>query len=216
MLFILMARSALVDKDQALTVALLVFWRQGYEATPVIDLAAAMHLNRAGLYKAFGSKHELFISALRYYQQELHDQLREVSTDVGATVLARVRRMLQLTVKIPAVRSLPKGCFLLKAGCELLPQDTEVQIVVNQSRQFLESLLSCLLQEGQQTGELRDNISPRAQAHFVGIALAGLHVTRQLHAKRERLHDAVELTLLALVKEPGTASPLGDPGSTMP
>ena len=201
-----MARSAVVDKNQALTAALLVFWQQGYEATPVIALAVAMRLNRAGLYKAFGSKHELFISALRHYQQALHDQLRELSAEAGATVLARVRRILQLTVKISAVRPLPKGCFLVKAGSELLPQDTEVQAVVNESQQFLESLLVPLLQEGQQTGELQNFLSPRAQANFVHSILAGLHVTRQLYADSSRVDDAIEMTLLALAKEPGMAS----------
>ncbi|MGI4742578.1 MAG: TetR/AcrR family transcriptional regulator [Janthinobacterium lividum] len=122
-----MARSALVGKDQVLRDALLVFWRQGYEATAVLDLSVAMGLDWAGLYKAFGSKHELFILALRCYQQALHGQLLALSADADATVLTRVRRMLELRVNIPTVRSPPKGCFLFKAGSELLPQDAQVQ-----------------------------------------------------------------------------------------
>jgi len=93
-----------------------------------------MRFNGDGLYKAFGSKHELFISALRHYQQMLHGQLREVSADTNATVLARACRIPQLIVRIPSVRPLPKGCFLLKVGSELLPQDFEVQAVVNESQ----------------------------------------------------------------------------------
>jgi AcrR family transcriptional regulator len=93
-----------------------------------------MRFNRAGLYKAFGSKHELFSSALHHYQQALHGQLREVSAYTNATVLERACRIPQLTVRIPSVRPLPKGCFLLKAGSELLPQDFEVQAVINESQ----------------------------------------------------------------------------------
>jgi TetR/AcrR family transcriptional repressor of nem operon len=195
-----MARSANVDKDQALKAALLVFWRQGYEVTSIIDLAAAMRLNRVGLYKAFGNKHELFILALRYYQQELHGQLLALSDDTDATVLTRVRRMLKLRVTIPTVRSLPKGCFILKAGSELLPQNTGVQVVVDESQKFLESLLVSLLREGQQVGEVRTSTSPQAQAHFVASVLTALHVTRQLHSKSALLSDTIELTLLALAK----------------
>ena len=197
-----MARSANVDKDQALKAALLVFWRQGYEATPIIDLAAAMRLNRVGLYKAFGSKYELFMLALRYYQQELHGQLLEIRADVDATVLVRVRRVLKLIITIPAVRSLPKGCFILKAGSELLPQDAGVKAVVDESQKFLESLLITLLREGQQAGEVRTSASPRAQARFVASVLTGLHVTRQLHPKSALLGDTIELTLVALAKQP--------------
>lgn len=49
-----MARYANADKDQALKATGRVC-----EATLSIDLAAAIHLNRVGLYKAFSSKHEL-------------------------------------------------------------------------------------------------------------------------------------------------------------
>lgn len=197
-----MARSAIVDKDRALKAALLIFWQQGYEATPVIDLAVAMRLNRTGLYKAFGSKYELFILALRYYQQELHGQLLELSAKADATVLVRVRRMLELTVAIPTVRLRPKGCFLLKAGSELLPQDTQVQAVVDESQQFLQALLVTLLQQGQQTGEVRVSASPRVQAHFLSSVMAGLRVKSQLHTN-PALRDTIELTLLALAKEQG-------------
>jgi len=117
-----MARTAQVDETRALQAALLAFWRLGYEATPMVELMVKMHLNRTRIYELFGSKHELFILALRYYQQELHRQLSAVSTDANETVLVRVRRVLELTVTIPNVHPLPQGCFLVKAGSELLPQ----------------------------------------------------------------------------------------------
>ena len=117
-----MARTAQVDETRALQAALLAFWRLGYEATPMVEMMVKMHLNRTRIYELFGSKHELFILALRYYQQELHRQLSAVSTDANETVLVRVRRVLELTVTIPNVHPLPQGCFLVKAGSELLPQ----------------------------------------------------------------------------------------------
>jgi len=198
-----MARFVIIDKDRALQAARLVFWRQGYKATPVIDLAVTMRLNRAGLYKAFGSKHQLFIQVLRQYQQELHSQRLKLSADTGKTVLVRLRLVLELTVGIiPAARSLPKSCFLLQAGSELLPQDAAVQAVVDEDQQSLESLLTRLLHDGQQTGEVRLTASPQAQAHFLGSVMAGLRVTRQFHANPAMLRNTVELTLLALAGEP--------------
>lgn len=201
-----MARSAQVDESRALQAALLVFWRLGYEATAVIDLAVKMGLNRTRIYELFGSKHQLFILALRYYQQELHRQLSAVNIDANETVLVRVRRVLELTLTIPTVHPLPQGCFLVKAGSELLPQDTEVQAVVNESHQFLEFLLVALLKEGQQTSQVSRTASPRAQAHLLSTVVAGLRVQRQLHSNPKMLRNAIELTLLAITGSPVKAS----------
>lgn len=200
-----MAQTAQVEETKALRAALLVFWQLGYKATPIIDPAVKMGLNRTRIYERFGSKHGLFIGVLRYYQQELHRQLSAVSTDANETILVRVRRLLELTADIPGVYPLPQGCFLVKAGCELLPQDTEVQAVVNESQEFLESLLVVLLKEGQQTGKVNSTTSPRAQAQLLSTVIAGLRVQRQLHNKPKMLRNAIELTLRAVAGSPTKA-----------
>lgn len=120
----------------------------------MIDLVGATRVNRVGLYKIFDDKHHLFLLELRHYQQRLHSQLLEISTNTDETVLERLRLILELvaagtthTNSLPT--ALPRGCFLLNAGIELLPQDTDIQAVVDGSRQFLESLLIALLDQEQ-------------------------------------------------------------------
>lgn len=197
-----MARTAQSDETRALQAALLVFWRLGYKGTPLIELAVKMGLNRTRFYELFGSKHQLFILTLRYYQQELHRQLLALGTDANEPVLVRVRRLLELTVDIPTVQSLPDGCFLIKAGTELLPQDAAVQAVVDKSQQFLESLLVAWLKEGQQTGEVSRTATPRAQAHLLAILVAGLRLQHQLHNNPKMLRNGIAPALLALAGKP--------------
>ena len=197
-----MARAAQVDETQALQAALLVFWRLGYEATAVIDLAVKMRLNRTRIYELFGSKHGLFILALRHYQQELHRQLLAIDADANTPVLMRVQRVLELTVDIPTVQPRPNGCFLVKAGSGLLPQDTEVQTVDNESQQFLESMLVAWMKEGQQTGEVSRTSSPQAQAQLLAVLLAGLRVQRQFHPNTKMLRNSIASALLALARAP--------------
>ena len=43
------------------------FWRRGYEATSVRDLASAMSITGASLYNAFGDKRSLFRHCLDAY-----------------------------------------------------------------------------------------------------------------------------------------------------
>src|SRR5262249_27716280 len=55
------------DVDEALEIALKVFWRKGYEGTSIDDLTGAMGINRPSLYCAFGNKEQLFRKALDRY-----------------------------------------------------------------------------------------------------------------------------------------------------
>jgi AcrR family transcriptional regulator len=57
------------DLDEAVDRVLELFWRQGYAATTVTDLTAAIGINPPSLYKAFGSKQELFERAVQRYAE---------------------------------------------------------------------------------------------------------------------------------------------------
>ena len=64
-----MGRPREFDTTEALERALDVFWANGYEATSMRDLTGAMGLSKSSLYDTFGSKHELFLSALDHYNK---------------------------------------------------------------------------------------------------------------------------------------------------
>src|SRR6201992_1142753 len=55
------------DVEEALDVALEMFWQQGYEGTPIQALCRAMDLQPGSVYAAFGSKRDLFVAAVRRY-----------------------------------------------------------------------------------------------------------------------------------------------------
>jgi AcrR family transcriptional regulator len=55
------------DPDQALDAAIGLFWAKGYDATSLDDLGAAMGMGRPSIYRAFGSKDQLFLMALARY-----------------------------------------------------------------------------------------------------------------------------------------------------
>ncbi len=57
------------DVDEALDIALKVFWCKGYEGTSIGDLTKAMGINRPSLYCAFGNKEQLFRKALDRYAE---------------------------------------------------------------------------------------------------------------------------------------------------
>lgn len=59
-----MARPLEFDRPTAVNRALALFWRQGYQATSLADLLAAMGISRSSFYAAFGDKRSFFVECL--------------------------------------------------------------------------------------------------------------------------------------------------------
>ena len=74
--------------DQALDIALKVFWKKGYEGTSIDDLTKAMGINRPSLYCAFGNKEELFRKALDRYAEGSGALVREAIGEPTARAAA--------------------------------------------------------------------------------------------------------------------------------
>src|SRR5215471_3809360 len=77
------------DLDRALTAALHVFWRKGYEGATLSDLTRAMKINRPSMYAAFGDKEHLFCKVLDRYDQEAAGFVTEALKE------PRVRRVVE-------------------------------------------------------------------------------------------------------------------------
>ena len=63
---VMMGRPRGFSEDEVLDAAA-AFVLGGYEGTSIDDLVKALNLHRGSLYQAFGSKHGLFLAALRHY-----------------------------------------------------------------------------------------------------------------------------------------------------
>jgi AcrR family transcriptional regulator len=102
------------DYDQALDRAMHVFWRKGFEGTSLNDLTAAMGIQPASLYKAFGNKRALFEKALARYLAGpvafVHDALNE------PTALAVADRILRRTAEFLTEGRSRLGCMTIQAA----------------------------------------------------------------------------------------------------
>lgn len=72
-----MARPVEFDLQGARDRALRLFWRQGYHATSLPELLAAMGIGRSSLYAAFGDKRTLFESCLDLFAERTRELLAQ-------------------------------------------------------------------------------------------------------------------------------------------
>lgn len=120
-----MGRPRSFNEDAVLDAAAEVFVKGGYEGTSIDDLVKALNLHRGSLYKAFGSKHGLFLAVLRrYVEAHLPNAARaaQVSADDAINVLARNQDL----------------DFLLYAALERGHQDAQVAALVRRALELIE------------------------------------------------------------------------------
>jgi TetR/AcrR family transcriptional regulator, fatty acid metabolism regulator protein len=162
-----------VDKRaRILKSAVKVFARKGFHETKVAEIARAAGVADGTIYLYFKSKDDLLISVFEETVEELSSRL---STDLGSLpdTASKVRHVVRSQLGI------------IKAQRDLAEV---LSITLRQSNRFLRQfaapkfsayldIISAVIEQGQQNGEIRADVSPRVVARALYGALDGLLMT---------------------------------------
>ncbi|WP_333768629.1 TetR/AcrR family transcriptional regulator [Streptomyces sp. IBSBF 2435] len=192
-----MARTKEFDPDTALQAALELFWERGYEATSMSALVERLGVARAGIYAAFGSKHELYLRALRRYGERCDPVLLEELSRPGPALPA-VRALVTRFAEESAADDLRRGCFITNTAVELAPHDRAAARRVEASWDVLETALTSALLRARAQGELTAGREPRTLARMLLVLLQGMRVVGKAGGDQERARDAAR-QVLALI-----------------
>ncbi|GGO29632.1 TetR/AcrR family transcriptional regulator [Microbispora bryophytorum] len=192
-----MARTKEFDPDVVLERALDLFWRRGYEATSMADLVEHLGIGRASLYATFGGKHDLYVKALERYAQTRDPNLVELLSQPGPALPA-VRTLVERYTEESIRDRDRRGCMIVNAATELLPDDEPVARLVEASWTGLETALTSALIRARAQGEISAESDPRVLARFVLVFLQGVRVMGKGHGDAARLRDAAAQALAML------------------
>lgn len=189
-----MSRVKEFDVGEACEAALALFRRQGYEATSVSDLVTHLGVAKASLYATFGTKHDLYVAALKCYAEQTDARVVAELSKPGSGVAA-VKRLLDGYVADILREAGPIGCFVVNAAIELLPHDPAVARVVERSWDTLEVALTMALERAKAQDELPADSDPATLARFLLTVLQGLRVLGKGGDAADRLHAAASQAL---------------------
>ena len=193
-----MARPREFDFDEALDAAMAAFWDHGYEATSLADLMDATGLQKGSIYKAFGSKHELFLQALERYFDKAYGNMRE-AIEGPRSPRQGIRKWLELVVSTCNDPKTRRGCFALNAVVELGPHDEDTARRVKGQFSRIEKILANTIQRGQEQGELRNDRPPQELAETLFMLANGMLATSKGVHSKARLHRIAEHALEILL-----------------
>ncbi|WP_304170154.1 TetR/AcrR family transcriptional regulator [Phenylobacterium aquaticum] len=197
-----MARPLEFDRDQALTQAVGLFWRQGFQAASLPDLTTGMGISRSSLYAAFGDKRELFVECMNLY----------ASRTLGLLAAARAEHPpLEALRQFFARSFVQPGCLLVNTTLEMADVDDALSAHA--------SALLADIQAGFEAG-LRDAGCEAAQAGelagFLMLVNQGLRVSSRRALSAETLQAQLDTTFRVLAAAIPAARLTTPPPGTQP
>ena len=178
------------DQDQALEKATQLFLFRGFEGAGLNDLLEHMGIARQSLYRTFGDKKSLFVSALRVYGKSHMGELRSMLQGPGSpmdNLLAMLAAMRERATQ-PEFR----GCLLANSLAEFGDQDEHIAQVLRELITEFEAIFFDGLQAAQDQGELAPSLNIRAWARTLTSVANGLSVLGKLHPGEAFMADVMD------------------------
>ena len=169
------------------------FWRAGYEATSLQDLLEVMHLSKSSLYQTFGSKHELFLRSIDFYQQSLVDEIYK-SLSNSRTSKAFLKQLLENVIAEAASKK-KKGCLLVNTVNELSHRDKTVSKAVLIAFRNVENVIRLAVEQGKKEGTIKTAVSTETLVDYIINNISGLRTMAKSGADKARLTSIVNIIM---------------------
>ena len=174
------------DEEAALDGAMRVFWERGYEASGVDDLATAMGISMSTFYSTFGDKEELFLSALKRYEEEKRGYAGHIFSGDRPAVAA-FQALLDEAAHQLTREDQPRGCMLTLALHNCSPELEPLRSHLNDRRTASVDAFELRLKTARTKGEFDRGTDIRGLAWFLVNTLQGMSLQARAGATRKDL-----------------------------
>ena len=178
--------------EQVTEAAMQQFWRAGYEVTSLQDLLEVMHLSKSSLYQTFGSKHELFLLSIDFYQQSLVEEIYKRLSN-SRTSKTFLKQLLDNVIAEAAVKK-KKGCLLVNIVNELSHRDKSVSKTVLIAIRNVENVIRLVVEQGKKEGAIKTSVSTETLVDYI-TNISGLRTMVKSGAAKTKLVSVVNIIM---------------------
>lgn len=196
-ILISMPREIVFNEVEVLAKVVDLFWKKGYNGTSMQDLSSVTGLNRSSIYNTYGSKKELYKTALKSYQNSvatIFQNLLLKSRD-SREALTLIFDFLIATITND---SDSKGCFIVNCTSEVSQKDPTIKLWLEESQQRTVAFFEGLIANAQQDEMVNTQQTPNAYAQYLYSAFQGLRITGILNKDKTALKKIADNTLSIL------------------
>jgi TetR/AcrR family transcriptional repressor of nem operon len=188
-----MARPLGFDRDEAISSAIRVFARHGFEAASTSDLVGGMGIGRQSLYGAFGDKRGLFLEALRQYAAHSLGQIRGALAGPAAEAIEAA-----VLVGLGSCEDLESGCLGVGSIVEFSRSDPEINAINDEAARLVTEAFAARVRDGIAAGEFDPALNAELAAYMLLVLRSGLKVAARGGASGTDLRDAARLAMRGL------------------
>jgi AcrR family transcriptional regulator len=183
------------DAERALAKAAEAFWKYGYAATSLDDLAAATGMNRPSLYAAFGDKRDLYLKTLERYQQRSRAIGQQIIAD-NPSLRVFLRRFYDAALDIYlAGGDEALGCYSISTAPAQATTDQGVREFLAASIGGTDAFLTKQIAKAHERGEVPSNADPGALAQIATAAMHTIAVRARVGVPRKQLTALAAATI---------------------
>ncbi|MBL4771061.1 MAG: TetR/AcrR family transcriptional regulator [Planctomycetes bacterium] len=188
-----MPREKNFDVDVALAEAGKTFWSQGYEATSMLDLLAAMGIQKASFYDTYGSKKEAYLRSLQQYADSRFTFFSQLIDGMAPkeSICALINQIYEECISADG----HNGCMVINCALELAHSDLDAQRVVQRALEAHENSFAELVSAGQQVGEISSELNAAATGKAMLAMLMGMRVFARAGATPGALRSLADQVL---------------------
>ena len=163
------------DRSEAVVQAMRLFWAQGYEATSLAQLKAAMGISAASFYAAFGSKEALFREVVQHYL-ETHGQVTAPLHDPALAPRAAVELALRQTARMQTDAGGPLGCLVVLSAINGAENSRAIRALLAEERRRTRAGLDGCVARAIAAGELPAETDAAGLGGMLATFMLGLSV----------------------------------------
>lgn len=184
------------DEQIILPMVLDVFWKNGWQATSLVEIAQVTGVQRGSLYNAYGGKDTLFLNAYKLYTNNFINSVKTAMTgDTLKEVLSGFFRaaLENMTKGIPS-----RGCLTTKMLIEMDLTSEMIQQSIKDFMGELKAVMSERLSEGKLANSLK--IPSDDAAEVILTFVRGIAVMERLHKDPQKLMTICDAFVCSLVE----------------
>ncbi|CAH0271598.1 transcriptional regulator, TetR family [Agrobacterium fabrum] len=174
------------NREEAIDIAMRLFWRHGYEGVSLNDLTTAIGIAPPSLYAAFGSKAQLYREALDRYGGIPGALLNLDAASTLDEVVATILRQGADAVTDPGGE---RGCMVSSGMLQCAEEHAPLALTVSKRRDAMRDAIAEAL------GRWLDPERSKSLGRFLAVVLQGMSVQARDGATRSELEEVIQEAL---------------------
>jgi len=160
------------DRDDVVSKAMRVFWKNGFTQTSIEDLVEGTNVGAQSLYNTFGNKRDIFTQALNLYLSTITKATLEQTKNTKSAIEG-ICAVFPLPSNIITLNQ-PLGCLIVMSSFETdKNKTTEIEAIIDKQRSQAIAAFKQALKRGQKDGEINSSLDVLPTATLLTTLLQG-------------------------------------------